>query len=261
MHKKARCTKRKFAAAALAVITAAGSLFLPARDIQAAETPASSAGQVSKTPATPVNPTVNPNAVMAKVNVKWDLANKKTLTYKTNYSGLGMTKQKLKMSGFKIKNSTKKGYKELSFTLNFTRKWKITKKQIHKIGKSFKKPNSPVGGDIFYTIVDYNSGKNLELKNNRKVKVNAGKWKYSNAKTYSDKDGCWIRISNANVKIKITYPKSYKNLCIGAGGNTKLKKSKNDIKFWNRKATFANTTYYSKKDSSVAHFMRITDET
>ena len=66
--------------------------------------------------------------VMKKVNVKWDLKNNKTLTYKTRYAGIGMKNQKVKISNMKIKNSTSKpGYKECTLTISFTTKWKMKK--------------------------------------------------------------------------------------------------------------------------------------
>jgi hypothetical protein len=58
--------------------------------------------------------------------------------------------------------------------------------------------------------------------------------------------------------VKVTYPKDYRGLCIGIGGSTALQDTANDTKFWNGKAAFGKTSYYSKKDKSVAHFMRVT---
>lgn len=60
------------------------------------------------------------------------------------------------------------------------------------------------------------------------------------------------------MKVKVTYPKDYKGLCIGIGGSAALQNTANDTKFWKGKAAFGKTSYYSKKDKSVAHFMRVT---
>lgn len=192
--------------------------------------------------------------VMKKVNVKWDLKNNKTVTYKTKYSGIGMIKQKAKISNLKIKNSkTKEGFKECTFTVKFTRKWKMSDSQIHKIADS-----GVVAGDVGCYFIDYNSGKNLTTSNKYDVTVEVVKdWTYSKTTKYSDPHGCWVTLSNPSIKFKVTYPKDYKGLCIGLGGMTKLKATKNDTKFWYGKNTFAKTSYYSKKDKSIAHFMRV----
>ena len=192
---------------------------------------------------------------MKTVNAKWDLKNNKMLTFKTRYAGIGMTKQKVKMTGYKVKNSKKKGYKELSFTLKFTRQWNVTPAQVHKIVNS---GSTNIGAGHWIAVLDYNTGKDLEMKNNKqKVTVKSSGFKNSKPKYYKDKHGCAISLENATITVKITYPKKYKGLCIGVGGNTSLGQTKNDIGFWNGKLPFSKTSFYSKKDKSVAHFMRI----
>lgn len=240
MKKRTAGMKQKLAAAVLAIAVAAGCVFAPGQALQVKA--------ASK-------------AYMKGASVKWDLKKNKTLTYKTKYAGIGMRKQKVKMSDYQIKNAKKKGYKELTFTLNFTTKWNMTAKQVHSIvnSREFRKAGGVVSGGFYYAVVDYDTGKSLEGKNKQKVTVEkVGDWKYSNEKTYRDKDGCWVRMSNAKVKIKVTYPKNYKGLCIGAGGHTTLKNTKNDTKFWKGTVVFGKSSYYSKKDKSVAHFMRVT---
>lgn len=199
-------------------------------------------------------------AHMKSVNVKWDLKQNKTITYKTRFSGLGMLKQTAKITNYKIKNSKFKGYKELTFTVKFLRISKISGQQIHKCvnSKEFKKYHT-IGNDACYAIVDYNTGKSLSAYNNgMDVYVESEKWVNSHKKYHYDSHGCWISSCDSTRKIKITYPKNYKGLCIGICGNTVLKDSKNDNTFWNGKTAFGNTTYYDKKDKSVAHFMRVT---
>lgn len=193
---------------------------------------------------------------MKTANVKWDLKKNKTVTYKTKYVGIGMKNQKAKISDYKIKNSKKKGYKELTFTVKWTRQWKLKNNEIHKM--AYSNIDTSIGGESYYAVVDYNTGKSLEKKNKQKVTVKQiGKPKYQ-AKYYYDKDGCYVWISNITKKVKVTYPKNYKGLCIGVGGSTSLKNTKNDTKFWNGKVAFKKTSYYSSKDKSVAHFMRVT---
>ena len=84
-------------------------------------------------------------------------------------------------------------------------------------------------------------------------------WTNGAVNYYFDKDGAsYIYVYNTSVKLKITYPQNYKGLRIVAGGSTNLTKTKNDTKFFNGKAVFGKTSYYSKKDRFVAHLMRVT---
>ena len=82
-------------------------------------------------------------------------------------------------------------------------------------------------------------------------------WTHSKSTTYKDEDGCWVRLHNSTVTFKVTYPSNYKGLCIGLGGITKLSETSKDKKFSNGKVSFNKTSFYSKKDKSVAHFMRV----
>lgn len=194
--------------------------------------------------------------VMKKVNVKWDLKNNKTLTYKTRYAGIGMKNQKVKISNLKIKNSTSKpGYKECTLTISFTTKWKMKKSEVHSIVNA---KDADMGGICHFAVVDYDTGKSLLRNNNKGVTVTSTKgWTYSKSTTYKDSDGCWVRLSNPSIKLKITYPKNYKGLCIGVGGSTRVDVTKNDTKFSEGKVAFNKTSRYSKKDKMVSHFMRI----
>lgn len=192
---------------------------------------------------------------MKAANVSWDLKNNKTLTYKTKYAGIGMKKQKVKISGYKVKNSKKAGYKELTFTVKFTNQWNVSDSEVHKIVENMEKGS--IGGLYYYTITDYNTGKCLEKKNNLNVTVEKTKdWNFS-SKTYYDKHDCWISIDNASVTVKVTYPSDYKGLCIGVGGHSTVNETANDGKFWNGTVSFAKTSMRSKNDKSVAHFMRV----
>lgn len=225
---------KKLTAVGLAVVIAVGTMFLPVQ-VEAASKP-----------------------YMKTANVKWDLKNNKTITYKTKYAEIGMKSQKAKITGYKIKNSKKKGYKELTFTVKYTCQWNMKPSEVHKMAQ-VEGAEGALGGGNYYAVVDYNTGKDLEVKNKQKVTVEQiGDWKYSTPKYYYDNDGCWVRLSNVSVKVKVTYPKTYKGLCIGVGGRTTVKNTKNNTKFWEGKVAFKKTTYYSTKDKSVAHFMRVT---
>lgn len=195
--------------------------------------------------------------VMKNANVKWDLKNNKTVIYKTAYAGIGMKKQKAKITNMKIRDSkTKKGYKECTFKIKYTRKWKMTGSEVHKFVNSVQDAGGGLAG---FKIVDYNSGKSLNVNGNKHdVTVVLEKdWTDSTPTKYSDSDGCWVKNTNVSVGVKIIYPKNYKGLCIGVGGSTKLKRTNNDIKFSNGKVSFTKTSFCSKKDKTITHFMRV----
>lgn len=225
----------KIAAFLLMLAIATGSVFMPVQ-VQAAQ-----------------------KAHMKSVNVKWDLKKNKTITYKTKISGLGMSKMEAKISKYKIKNSKIKGYKELTFTVKFSYIPKMSGTQVHKCvtSREFSKYNT-IGADFCYAIVDYNTGKSLMANNNKDVYVQSSTWVSSPKKYYYDSHGCWVSTLSYTRSVKVTYPKNYKGLCIGVCGSTTLKSTKKNDAFWDGKTTFGKTSYYDKKDKSVAHFMRVT---
>ena len=223
----------------------------------------------------PVNAASKPD--LKKANVKWDLKNNKTIKFKTKWSILGVKKHTVKMTKFKVKNAKKKGYKECTFTLTFNKKISPTKSQVNDmywlVDGSNGGSNAPFGGEVYFTVVDYKTGKSLEGKNNKGVKVTSS-WKYTKFDKKYSKDGFWIEYpKKTTVKVKITYPKKYKNLAIGVGGYTDAPKYVTEISggsasgyvsslnlkaFWSGKKAFSKETkLYSKKDKNFAHFMRV----
>ena len=134
----------------LAVVMAFGGIFLPSR-VEAASKPH-----------------------MKTVNVKWDLKKNKTVTYKTRCAGLGMVKQKAKITDYKIRDSKKKGYKELTFTMKVTYQWNMSKNQVHKIANSPESLQGKRGIMFFWALVDYDSGKCLAKKTRKKSSQNMG---------------------------------------------------------------------------------------
>lgn len=211
---------------------------------------------------------------MQKANVKWDLKNNKVLKFKTKWSVLGVKQHNVKMTKFKVKDSKKKGYKECTFTLTFSRYINPTKaqvKQMAEIGEGYVGANGPFGGNYWYTIVDYKTGKSLEVKNDQKVTVTDSGWKYSNYVKKTSKEGWWIRYARkSTINVKIVYPKNYKNLAVGVGGFTVAPywytgstgsggvKVIGAVKLWKGKNIFSKETkLWSKKDKAFAHFMRV----
>lgn len=196
-----------------------------------------------------------PAAHMKKLNVKWDLKPGKTVTFKTKWAGVGMKKSKAIIKNYKVSDA-KEGYKKLKFTIIFKRTYTPSKKEVHKIFQA--KKNNLLTGDMYLAVVDYRTGKDLEAKNDVNVDVTYGDWKSSNEKHYDDEDGCGIwEYKTAKSNVTITYPDTYKNLCIAVGGRTAIKYTAQDKKWGEGKTTFSKTSFYSKADKSVCHCMRV----
>lgn len=227
--------------------------------------------------ALPVDAASKPD--LKKANVKWDLKKNKKIKVKTKWSVLGVKEHTVKMTNFKVKKAKKKGYKQCTFTLTFNRKINPTKAQVQEMffiaDGSNGGVNAPFGGGFYFTVVDYKTGKCLEGKNNKNVKVTHSKWKHTNKETKKGKEGFDIWYAKkATVKVKIIYPKNYKNLAIGVGGYTfaPYYKSTSNGKggssaavtsytlkpyFTGKKAFSKETKLYSKKSKMYAHFMRV----
>ena len=196
---------------------------------------------------------------MKDIKVKWDLKPDKAVTVKALYAGIGKKKESLKITDYKITNASKKGYKKLTFTFHYAKKWTPTAKDVHKILNSDELAESEtIGESLYYGIVDYDTGYDLEGNNDFHVTVKSGKWKYEGAKKYSDSDGCWIKTAKSgSVKVTVTYPKDYKGLCIVVGADNVFDKDAyEDAAFWNGMYAFNATSMYIKGKSN-SHWMRV----
>lgn len=242
--------------------------------------------------AAPVDAVSTPD--MKKANVKWDLKNNKTLKFKTKWTAMGAQTHKVKMTKFKIKKAKKKGYKQCTFTLTYKRSISPTDEQVEKMAMmssdlkdlGLSSEGSSFGGGFYFAVVDYKTGKSLQAKNSKKVKVTSSDWQYSDYVQLTSQDGMWIRYPRkATVKVKIVYPKKYKNLAIGVGGYTLAPeyvyvtstpaeglegtgvgaagvsieyKTVNLKQFWAGKKAFSKEpALNSPKSKKYAHFMRI----
>lgn len=195
---------------------------------------------------------------MKKLKLKWDLKSNKNVKFTQPIAAIGNKKYTAKITKYKITDAKKKGYKKLTFVYTSKRNWKPSKNQVHKIANSsFAKKNASVGSGQYYTLVDYDTGANLEMENDYNVTVKSGEWKHKKYKKYSDDDKCWINLwTTSSVKVTVTYPEDYKGLCIGIGGAALLEESKADTAYWNGEKVFGQTSYY-KKGKKNSHFMRV----
>jgi len=82
------------------------------------------------------------------------------------------------MTNYKVTKADKEGYKQCTFTLTFNRSIKPSKKQVNKMGARIDSYGG-FGGNFYYTVVDYQTGKSLEGENDKDVTVTSSDWKYS----------------------------------------------------------------------------------
>lgn len=194
-------------------------------------------------------------AVMAKLKLRWSLKADKKLSITEPYAGVGAKKSTIVMKNYKVRASKNKpGYKVLSFDVVRTLGWAPTKKQVHKIMNSdYYVDTDSVGGGIYVAVVDRTTGKSLAVKGNKqKVTVRSSEWTFSNpTKMITDEDRChslalWKK---SKIHVSVTYPSSYKGLCIGVGGYNKKVETKADTQFWQGKTSFKNTSFYKSAKS------------
>ena len=93
-----------------------------------------------------------------------------------------------------------------------------------------------IGGFTYVSAVDYQTGENLEGNNEYGVKMKCGDWKWIGNRRYTDSRGYWFEDSEgAEISFSITYPVSYQDLCILAGGCLKSLHNGEMPNFYNEK--------------------------
>ena len=191
--------------------------------------------------------------------INWDLELDKNITYQTYYNGIGIKKQKIKITNYSERDSLKPGYKEVFFTIYFDHRCKLTDNEIDKLA-ALRTANKNWASCRYYAIVDYNTGECLENDNNHyNVKVLSNGWYTVNIKYYTNSQNSkeWTCLTREAVRIGIRYPKSYNGLCIGAGGATKSFKEGLASDFFSGKIPFGKISGVRHSTRKVAHFMRI----
>ena len=197
---------------------------------------------------------------MKTLKVKWDLKKGKKVKITSKWAGAGKQQATAVVKSLKTTKAKKAGYKKTTVTIEFYQTFKPTKKQVHKmVNNSFFNKYGHFGNNIAYVVADYNTGKSLETNKKNGITVQRSSWRHSKQKTYRDSDGCYVYFpTKTSVKVTITYPKSYKSLCLGITGNNKIfdSSTKTDEKFWNGKIPFGKSTYYTTGKTN-SHWMRI----
>ena len=185
--------------------------------------------------------------------VIWDLKKGKLIHVKNTYYGAGTQRCAAKISKIATKDG-KNGYSVTNITLK-TNAFKPTGEQVDKMYDKIQSTGR-VGNTLYWTVVDYYTGKCLEPANKWKVTVTSSST--SKVHTYQGTGDKTVSLSNWIYKIKIKYPTKYKNrVCLGVCGFTKAAASKVTDQFFAGKAYFGRTTMYSKNKRGFAHFMRI----
>ena len=183
---------------------------------------------------------------MKSLKVKWDLKKGKKVTVSAAWAGAGRQKVSARVVGLKVGASPKRGYRKASFTVEFTRLSKPTKKQVHALA-----------GLASLALVDYQTGRELGAGRKRNVTIKASNWKCSKVKKYKDDHGCWVQYpTKYAMKVTVTFPQKYRGLCLGIIANNKRSETKADSAFWEGRGSFAKTTYY-KSGKGNSHWMRI----
>lgn len=193
---------------------------------------------------------------MKKMNVTWDLKKDKLFTYRNCYGGIGLQDEYAKIIKFK-KKSVGDEYKitmkirfECIRTLNEMSKKKRDKFLRFSDGDGFL-------GDYNVVIADYKTGKCLYVKNKFGVKADCDYEDYKEKTFYSSDYDYSETVVNSYAYVTITYPKSYKNLCIGIGGSSSFEATMADEDYYNGEGSFKKTSFNCKKDKGVMHFMRV----
>lgn len=197
----------------------------------------------------------------------------KTIKSKMWYAGVGKQKMTYKLSGLKIKDAKKKGYKRATFTLTYKLKWTPNDDQVFAISDNLVDGEVSVG-KVWGFVVDYYTGDNLEcpaLAKKHGVTVKFGEWKHTSKVFVGERvsgggsGGFGFGAVSARsvnlytkwtIKCTVTYPKGYDGLCIGMGTGQKKYNEKQMAKWNNGKVKYAKC-WWNKNNKGTTRFVRI----
>ena len=229
-----------------------------------------------------------PTKSLKQLGVKFDLKKGKTIKFNVFHATCGNNGGKyknvkqpytVKVTSVKVTKAKKKGYKKAVVTMKFSSNWKPS----NKIARGFWNANCGIwsmvaeygaSGHWYVLAVDGKTGVSLDADNEYGVTTKGKESKIKYTKKYKFKvkgwTGCeaWFSVG-ANYKMTITYPETYKDLCLGVGGtvwttgndcnNGTNYVEDRDRAFYRTGGidlTYSNTTFY-KKGRKNFHFMQI----
>lgn len=192
---------------------------------------------------------------MEAVNVAWDLEVNKPVTCLGKFTGTDADFP-LEYSITNMKDTvTADGMRQISFTLTYNAMYSPGKDEVTAIADANVDGN--IGGTFAWTLVDYDTGLNIEDVNSIGLTEQVDEKTY-NEKKFNGNGGAYISCpARAVYQITITFPKDYDGLCIGVLGQSAAIASDTDMAFWEGKVPFSQTSYYSPDNDQVSHFMRI----
>lgn len=196
--------------------------------------------------------------------VKFDLKVGKPVTCYKTYKGVGKIRYTATVSKVKvIKNDD--GTKTATITMTHKLKKNPTSKQVNAFFKTLTQHGSmkAIEAPLWDHFVDYKTGKSLECPESvRGVTWEIVSYKNVPTKTYRASNGARFYLKKkSTLQYKITFPKSYRGLCIGMGCGTV---AYNDMNKYDRgyanaaspKYTYFKTTLF-KNEKKSNHFMRV----
>lgn len=193
--------------------------------------------------------------------LKFDFKPGKTFRVYSYLRGADPVPYNVRMSTPKIV-SAGAGKKKATFTVSYTLA-NLTTKQRNGLFKSIQNGYSgnALFGSRFFNLVDYNTGLSLMNPTNKfGVKVTTSSAS-STTQKYTASDGAWFTLQKQwKVKFTVTYPSTYKAMCLGVGATTYAYKYHNQTsKNFSKKGSkikYYKTLYYTKCKAN-SHFMRI----
>ena len=195
---------------------------------------------------------------MKKVKgVNWDIKKNKVFTFQCWFNGIGMHDQKAVICNVKTKKAAgKKNYVTTTLKIIYDDHWNVTPAEVDRI---LNASNGAIGGPQYSFIVDYDTGKNLEAKNNRKVTVkDSGYQQYALKKYFGTNGRRYLTLNKTSITYTITYPKKYDGLCILVGALNRVSPTSGDNAFVQGKAAFKKAVgCYSKTNKKQCHGLRI----
>ena len=189
-------------------------------------------------------------AYMRKLGVTFGIKKGKPYHFKQKLTGVGSKDITWTMRDFKDRKSKKSGYRELTVVLDFKSNFSLSPVEVDAVtSTAYSRKNHNSGANMWYAVVDGETGRDVEEKSDLKVKVKSKRLNYKYNTFYGSDLQTWQNVVYLwSSRLTITYPADYEDLCIGFGGGNVLSGdlTKADGGFWTGKTPFGKTTHYTK---------------